>query len=87
MWKGVMKVMFQVKMTQKKLAKNRNIFVNATASSLKQWRLCAYYWVKNWNQRLELIAEQADQLVVFSLDQDILSTVAKGFYGFSGSKW
>ena len=33
-----------------------------------------------------ILAEQADQLVVFSLDPDVLETVAKGFYGFSGSK-
>ena len=33
-----------------------------------------------------ILAEQAEQLVVFSLDPDILQTIAKGFYGFSGSK-
>ena len=33
------------------------------------------------------LADQADQLVVFSLDPDILKTVATGFYGFSGSKF
>ena len=32
------------------------------------------------------LAEQTDQLVTFSLDADILKAVAKGFYGFSGSK-
>ena len=31
------------------------------------------------------LADKADDLVVFSLDPDILATVAKGFYGFSGS--
>ena len=30
---------------------------------------------------------QADQLVVFSLDPEILATVANGFYGFNGSKF
>ena len=33
-----------------------------------------------------ILAEQAEQLVLFSLDPDILQTIAKGFYGFSGSK-
>ena len=32
------------------------------------------------------LPDKADDLVVFSLDPDILATVAKGFYGFSGSK-
>ena len=32
------------------------------------------------------LVDKADELVVFSLDPDILQTVAKGFYGFSGSK-
>ena len=35
----------------------------------------------------EALAEQCDQLVVFSLDHDILKTVSQGFYGFSGSKF
>ena len=34
-----------------------------------------------------VLAEQAEQLVVFSLDPEILATVATGFYGFSGSKF
>ena len=38
------------------------------------------------NQVSEALAEQADQLIVFSLDPDILKTVSTGFYGFSGSK-
>ena len=37
-------------------------------------------------QVCSVLAEEADQLVVFSLDPDILRQVAKGFYGFSGSK-
>ena len=31
-------------------------------------------------------AHETDQLVVFSLDHDILRTVSQGFYGFTGSK-
>ena len=34
----------------------------------------------------QALADQTDQVVVFSLDHDILRTVAQGFYGFSGSK-
>ena len=37
-------------------------------------------------QVADLLAEQADQLVVFSLDPEVLDRVARGFYGFSGSK-
>ena len=39
------------------------------------------------NEVCAVLAEQADQLVVFSLDPEILKTVASGFYGFSGSKF
>ena len=38
------------------------------------------------NQVSEALADQADQLIVFSLDPDVMKTVATGFYGFSGSK-
>ena len=33
-----------------------------------------------------ILAEETEQLVTFSLDPDILQSVARGFYGFSGSK-
>ena len=33
------------------------------------------------------LADQAEQLGVFSLDPEILATVATGFYGFNGSKF
>ena len=39
------------------------------------------------NQVSEALAEQADQLIVFSLDPDVMKTVATGFYGFSGSEF
>ena len=38
------------------------------------------------NEVSEALAEQADQLIVFSLDPDIMKTVSTGFYGFSGSE-
>ena len=34
----------------------------------------------------EALAEHADDLIVFSVDPDIMRTVAQGFYGFSASK-
>ena len=37
-------------------------------------------------QVCSVLSEETDQLVTFSLDPDILKAVAKGFYGFSGSK-
>ena len=39
------------------------------------------------NQVSAALAEQADQLIVFSLDPDVMKTVATGFYGFSGSRF
>ena len=39
------------------------------------------------NQVSAALADQADQLIVFSLDPDVMKTVATGFYGFSGSRF
>ena len=34
----------------------------------------------------QVLSEHMNDLVVFSLDPDVLQTVAKGFFGFNGSK-
>ena len=39
------------------------------------------------NEVSEALAKQADQLIVLSLDPDVMKTVSTGFYGFSGSEF
>ena len=33
------------------------------------------------------LAGHADDLIAFNVDQDVVETIAKGFYGFSGSMY